>query len=110
MRVHNGSSEEVAVRVFVDGLDVFLFSSDRDPKDPSKPRFSHFVIASGKSEIVPGWHRSLAGSPGFLAFLVTAYGQGASQEGIPAQGPAGVVQVQFSKCHPALPGGGRASP
>ena len=34
----------------------------------------------------------------------------ASSQGIPASGPIGVIQVQFSRCHPVLPGAGKGSP
>jgi hypothetical protein len=47
----------------------------------------------------PGRRRTAHGA------LVTEYGKGAaSSQGIPASGPIGVIQVQFSRCHPDLPG------
>ena len=116
VRVHNASPEEVAVRVFIDGLDVFHFSADRDPSDPTRPRFSHFIVppaSGGKAgvETIAGWHKSIAGTPNFLAFLVTAYGEGASSKaGVPASGPVGVIQVQFSRCYTRLPGNRSRSP
>jgi hypothetical protein len=115
VRIHNASPEEVAVRVFIDGLDVFHFSEDRDPADPTRSRFSHFIVPPASAgtagvETIPGWHKSLSGKPNFLAFLVTAYGAGASSKaGVPASGPVGVIQVQFSRCYPRLPGQKRGS-
>ncbi len=103
IRIHNRSAEEVAARVFIDGIDVFQFSDDRDPADPAKPRFTHLMVPgkpSGESaaiETVPGWHKSVAGTENFLAFLVTKYGEGASRKGVTAQGPVGVIHVQFSR-------------
>src|SRR5262249_51926878 len=107
----NNSPEEVAARVFIDGLDVFHFSDDRDPFDRTRPRFSHFIVPPRSSETIPGWHKSVSGKKNFLAFLVTAYGEGASsQAGIPASGPVGVIQVQFSRCYPRQAGGRSRSP
>jgi hypothetical protein len=116
IRIHNASPEEAAVRVFIDGLDVFHFSNDRKPDDSTKPKFSHFIVPPARGgtpsvETIPGWHKSLEAKPNFLAFLVTAYGEGASSKaGAAAQGPVGVVQVQFSRCHTRLPGGRSRSP
>ena len=103
IRLYNASPDEVAARIFIDGLDVFHFSDNRDPKDPSRPRYSHFIVPGAKGgkevvEAIPGWHKALTGQDNFLSFLVTAYGQGAaSKEGVSASGPVGVIQVQFSK-------------
>ena len=106
VRIHNSSPEEVAAKIFVDGIDVFQFSDDRDPKDPAKPKFSHFIVAGRTdSETIPGWHKCVVGPENFLSFLVTAYGQGASTKGVSAQGAVGVVQVQFALCKLLHPDG-----
>jgi len=115
VRIYNRSPEEVAVRLFIDGLDMFHFSDDRDPKDPTRPKFDYLIIPPGTKENpsvqeIAGWHKSIQGKENFLAFLVTAYGKGAaSGQGIAASGPIGVIQVQFSRCHPMLPGAQRRS-
>jgi hypothetical protein len=121
IRVYNHSPEEVAIRVFIDGLDMFYFSEDRVPSDdrnpqgPSQPKYAYLVVPAAKEgqpgvETIQGWHKSVKGNENFLAFLVTEYGKGAaSKEGIPATGPVGMIQVQFSQCHPVLPGGRKRS-
>jgi hypothetical protein len=93
------------VRVTIDGIDIFHFSKNRDAKVSTKPRFTHLLVppAEHREEgvlIVPGWHNTIEAKDSFLAFLVTAYGKGASSKlGIPASGGVGVIQVQFSKSH-----------
>ena len=112
IRLYNASPDEVAARVFIDGIDSFQFSDDRDPRDPTKPRFSHYNLAGrperGAETVaqLPGWHKRAVGTDNFLAFLVTAYGKGASTKGVVAQGATGVIQVQFARSHP-LPADGR---
>jgi hypothetical protein len=115
VRIYNRSSDEVAVRLFIDSLEMFHFSDDRDPKDPTRPKFAYLIVPPAKDgnpgvETIAGWHKSIKGKENFLAFLVTEYGKGAaSSQGIPASGPIGVIQVQFSQCHPLLPGVHRKS-
>lgn len=109
IRIHNDSTQEVAARLFVDGLDVFHFSDDRDPKT-GQPRFAFFIVPPRSTETIVGWHKSVAGKE-FLSFLVTAYGQGAaSQAGLAAEGPIGVIEAQFSHCYPLPRGTRRRSP
>lgn len=118
LRLYNGSPDEVAARVFIDGLDLFHFSQDRDPRDSSKPRFSYLIVppaaAAGGIERkpsvgeVPGWHKSVS-SGKFVSFLVTAYGEGASSQArVAATGPVGVIQVQLSRSYPRTAGGTRS--
>jgi hypothetical protein len=115
VRVYNRTSEEVAIRVFIDGLGLFHFSDDRDPKDAARPKYTYLIVPPAKDgdpgiETIPGWHKSIKGKENFLAFLVTEYGKGAaSKEGIPASGPVGVIQVQFSRCYAGLDGGRKRS-
>ncbi len=115
VRIYNRSPDEVAVRLFVDGLDMFHFSDDRDGRDPAQPKFAYLIVPPAKDgnpgvETIAGWHKSIKGTENFRAFLVTEYGKGAaSKEGIPASGPVGVIQVQFSRCYPGLAGGRRRS-
>ena len=45
----NRTAEEVAIRVFIDGLDLFHFSNDRDPRDPTRPLFSHLIVPPAKA-------------------------------------------------------------
>ncbi len=50
VRIYNRSPDEVAVRLFVDGLDMFHFSDDRDAKDPSQPKFAYLIVPPGSKE------------------------------------------------------------
>src|SRR5271157_1580138 len=115
VRIYNRSPDEVAVRLFIDCLDMFHFSDDRDPKDPTRPKFAYLIVPPAKDgnlsvETIAGWHKSITGKENFLAFLVTEYGKGAaSSQGIPASGPVGVIQVQFSRCHRVQPGAQKRS-
>jgi hypothetical protein len=115
VRIYNRSPDEVPVRLFIDSLDMFHFSDDRDPRDPTQPRFAYWTVAPARGGhpgvwTIAGWHKSILGKENFLAFLVTEYGKGAaSSQGIPASGPIGVIQVQFSRCHPLLPGARKRS-
>jgi hypothetical protein len=110
--IHNSSPEEIAARVFIDGIDIYQFSDDRDPEDSTKPKFAYSIIPGrprGQTESVAaiiGWHKRVVGPDNFLAFLVTSYGKGASTKGVKAQGDVGVIQVQFSKTKP-LPDDGK---
>jgi hypothetical protein len=115
VRVYNHSPDEVAIRVFIDGLDLFHFSDDRDAKDQSKPKYTYLIVPPARDgkpgvETIAGWHKSIKGEENFLAFLVTEYGKGASSKaGIAASGPVGVIQVQFSRCYAGQAGARKRS-
>ncbi|WP_406695168.1 hypothetical protein V5E97_29440 [Singulisphaera sp. Ch08] len=116
IRIHNTSPGEVAAQVFIDNIGVFAFSDDHDPNDPSRPKYSHVIIPGAKGgeavvETIPGWHKSLKSEPNYQAFLVTAYGQGASSKlGQSAHGKVGVIQVLFSRCFALAQDGKSKSP
>lgn len=99
--VYNESSDEIAASIAVDGIDVFSFSEDIDPKT-NKSLFTHFVIAPGGELVLPGWHKTIDNKrdDNFLAFLVTEYGKGARSKLFPQQaveGTVGAVTVGISK-------------
>ncbi len=103
LRLTNAADHEVAASVTVDGVDVFAFSEDRDPRT-GKRRFSHFVLDPKSVTTVSGWH--VTSDPkrrdNVLTFKVTELGRGAaSAAGV--TGKVGVVTVTFSACgkHPA---------
>lgn len=105
--VYNESSDEIAVAIAIDGIDVFTFSEDLDPKT-KKSLYTHFIIAPQSTLVLPGWHKTVGTKrdANFLAFLVTEYGKGArsslfSQQA--ADGTVGAVTVGISKTVP--PGG-----
>jgi hypothetical protein len=95
--IHNNSGKEVAVAITIDGLDVFTFSEDKNPKT-GRP-FTHYVVSAGQTAGVIGWH--LKGNT-YSKFLVTEYGKGASARAPRAsQGTTGVLTVAFSFTAPA---------
>ncbi len=100
----NDSGKEAAVRITIDGLDVFTFSEDR--KDDGSPKFGTFIIPSGKTPtLIRGWHRTNKSDeelkkegkePGNIwKFLVTEYGKG-SNSARKVSGKVGVITVAFS--------------
>src|SRR5206468_1525332 len=91
VRVTNNSTEEAAVTLTIDGIDVFAFSDIKDAKT-GKPRFSHYIVAPKTSHTIVGWHKTNAVS---LGFLVTEYGKGASSQ-LKSTGDVGVLTVTFS--------------
>jgi len=97
IKVHNNSKYEAAIAVSIDGLDMFSFSDDIDPKT-YRSKFSHLIIPAYQSTIVHGWFKTADKSraDNVLNFLVTAYGQGASTKGKQAKGTVGVIEVSFA--------------
>jgi hypothetical protein len=99
--VFNESRDEIAAAITVDGIDVFNFSEDIDPKT-KKSLYTHFVISPGSELVLPGWHKTVGSKrdDNFLAFLVTEYGKGAHSKLFPqqaAEGTVGAVTVGISK-------------
>lgn len=105
---HNGSREEVAISVKIDGIDSFTFSDDRHAQT-HRPLYTHYIVPHGETLVIPGWLKTIDPKrhDNYLSFLVTEYGQGAaSQFTTQSQGQIGVITVHVSKSH--LPGSGRA--
>lgn len=105
VRVHNGSRQEVAVAVFVDGINCCHFCPAK--KADGSPRFQHFIIDAGASQDVLGWLIGVKGQVvDYKEFLVTENGKGAASL-VPtlAKGKVGAVTVQFAKCFEPVPGG-----
>ncbi|MCA9117727.1 MAG: hypothetical protein KDA79_21800 [Planctomycetaceae bacterium] len=96
VRIHNSSADEVAVRLSVDGLDMYHFSEDR--KEDGTPRFTHTIIQPKTAATIVGWHKSVEGTENYRSFLVTGYGEGAVSQAKSARGKVGVIHVQFARC------------
>lgn len=96
--LHNDTKHEAAVRIFIDGLDIFTFSEDR--KADGTPQFGHFILSPGVTTI-KGWHRT--NKPlkdgNIWSFLVTEYGKG-SDSARKSSGKVGVVTVTFGVSYP----------
>lgn len=107
LKFYSKADEEVAIKVFIDGINMFYFSDDRDEREKFKPKFSHLIVPPAQNDTegvsaIPGWHKSVSGDKNFLSFLVTSYGKGASQKiDVVSTGQVGVIQVQISRCYPA---------
>jgi hypothetical protein len=96
IRLYNQAPFEAAAVILIDGLNVFTFSELKG--DNGRPLYSFFPIAPGTALDVVGWFRTLERSD---AFVVTAYGQGASSlVRYPPAGRTGVLTVGFGACAP----------
>jgi hypothetical protein len=93
VRIFNGSKVEAACRVYVDGIDVFELSDDR--QENGDPQYKHVLVPAGQSVVVPGWHRSAKGKENWNAFVVTGYGDGVASRQNP-KGDIGTVKVVFA--------------
>lgn len=94
IRIHNDHpTHEAAVTINIDGLDVYTFTEEKDPRT-GKSRFSHFIFAPKSCGDIQGWFKTLKRSD---SFLVTEYGKGAiSQLPNLSRGKVGVITVTFA--------------
>ena len=96
IRLYNQAPFEAAAAILIDGLSVFNFCELKG--DNGRPLYSFFPIPPGTVLDVVGWFRTLERSD---AFVVTAYGQGASSlVRDPPAGKTGVLTVGFAACAP----------
>jgi len=95
IRIVNNTKIEAACRVFIDGIDMFDLSDDRQPN--GEPKYRHLIVPTGKSVVAPGWHRSAQGDANWNAFLVTEFGKGVASMCNP-KGPIGTIKVVFAHC------------
>jgi hypothetical protein len=92
VRVFNGTKNEAAVTLSIDGLDVFSFSEVRTPE--GRPKYGHFILAPESETIITGWHKTNDRAD---SFLVTEFGKGAiSKLSNPNRGKVGVVTATFA--------------
>ena len=96
IRIGNNSKFEAACRVYIDGLDMFDLSGDRQPN--GDPMYRHILVPAGKQVIVPGWHRSAKGTVNWNAFVVTEFGKGVASRVNP-KGPIGTIKVVFAESY-----------
>ncbi len=77
IRVINRSPLEMAVRLCVDGINVFSFSELRHEEGPEKgsPRFDLLLVPAKETVTIPGWHRTNAISE---RFKITEYAKTAA--------------------------------
>lgn len=100
--VRNASNEELAIALAIDGIDQFTFSDDRS-QATGIPLFSHWIVRPGSTLPIIGWHKTASGRTvdNVRRFLVTTYGDGASQfVPHPDKSKVGVIHVAISRSHP----------
>lgn len=56
VRLYNDSEYDAAVKLCIDGLNVFTFSELKDAT--GKPRYSVYIIPAGRMIELKGWHRT----------------------------------------------------
>jgi hypothetical protein len=94
IRLYNYSKLDAAVTLEIDGLSVFAFSEVRNEK--GGPKYSYYIIPPGQNSIIVGWHKRNEGPKNHLAFLVTAYGEGASRLAPQPTGKIGIITATFA--------------
>lgn len=87
----NHSPYDAAVRVTIDGLNIFSFSENK--------QYKHFIVKAKSAKLIKGWHRTNALSE---EFLVTRYGKSAAAEtGVPEASPdLGTITATFARAWP----------
>lgn len=56
VRLHNDSEYDAAVKLCIDGLNVFTFSELKNAK--GQPKYSVYIIPAGRMIELKGWHRT----------------------------------------------------
>jgi hypothetical protein len=102
VRLVNRSEIEAAVRLSVDGLNVFTFCDEKQPATQSdgkpnpkrgEPLFDLFLVPAGGSVEVPGWMISRSK---VLGFKVTSYPDTAGAQLGRDHSPTGTITATFS--------------
>lgn len=73
VKVYNHSQYDAAVRLSIDGLNVFTFSELR--KHDGTPKYSFYIVPAHKVVQLKGWHRD---NHAVNSFLVTKYADSAA--------------------------------
>jgi hypothetical protein len=76
VRLRNEADYDVAVDLRIDGLSMFSFSAERDPKT-GQPAYRYVVVPKGRSVLIRGWFVTTDDSD---EFLVTSYPKSAAAE------------------------------
>jgi hypothetical protein len=102
VRLINRSSLEMAVRLSIDGLNVFQFSELRQPANrpdgkpnPRKgePLYDLILVPAKGEVVVPGWHRT---NEKVLGFKVLEYAQTAASQFGKDDAPVGTITATFA--------------
>lgn len=85
IKLINDSPYDAAVTVTIDGLNIFAFSENKN--------YTHYIVPSKQSLVVPGWHRTNQVSD---AFQVTEYAKSAVAEALPSSTTVGTITASFA--------------
>lgn len=93
VKLINDSDKPVAATVFIDGLSMFAFCTERNADGPNKgkPRYEHVSVPAKGSHTIKGWYRNRERTD---RFRVTEYAQGAVHE-VGNTGQVGLITVTF---------------
>jgi hypothetical protein len=95
VRLINKSDYEAAATLTIDGLNMYAFSTMRDPKT-GQPRHSQVIVDPHGSVVIKGWHLTDEVSQ---EFLVTEYARSAAFE-LGSTAKVGTITVSFAACWP----------
>jgi len=79
IRVHNDAEHDVALRIAIDGLSVFAFSSLLHTDGPRRgqPLYTEYIIPRRSFRTIKGWHKT---NESVDSFMVTEYSKSAAAE------------------------------
>lgn len=95
VRLYNRSDLEAAVRLSIDGLNVFTFSEVRNEKT-GEPKYSSYIIPPRSHIELQGWHKT---NEIVHSFLITSYAESAAAS-ISQEQNIGTITATFSAAWP----------
>jgi hypothetical protein len=94
VRLINNSAHEAAVRLTIDGINMFAFS--QVVNDQGLPKYSLVIVPPKKASLIPGWHVTNKESD---AFVVTSYAKSAAAE-LRSTAKMGTLTATFAAAWP----------
>lgn len=91
VRVTNNSNAEMAVGLCIDGLDLFTFAEEKNPKTGMPYR--HYIVAPKSSVTIPGWFKN---SKTAFEFTTAKYGEGEASKLLGSAAKVGTITVTFA--------------
>ncbi len=85
VKLINDSPYDAAVTLTIDGLSCFAFSET--------PSYTHWIVPSKRTLVVPGWHRTNRVSN---SFKVTEYAKSAVAQTLPSSTSVGTITAGFA--------------
>ena len=95
VRLTNDTDQEMAVRLYIDGLSMFTFSAMRQTSGSGKdePRYEMLLMPPRRSIVVPGWHKTNSESN---KFQVRDYPQSAAASVRKDSADVGTITATFA--------------